>query len=179
MRHDHYRDLVLDEETISAEEKAELAQHLQTCEECSRFSRAVQGSLRMISSAPEIQPPQSFTRTWLADFESRKRAQEKKQARTLVFALAGSILVIVLASLVIFLPELSLISLTAGFISTLVHLAGTITRLWTALASFFQALRPSTLVFSLFIAVAWTLLACFTLGLSVWKLAIKKVEVKK
>ena len=99
--------------------------------------------------------------------------------RTLVIALSSGILVVVLAALIIFLPEFSLISLTAGLITTVVQLAGTFERVWTFLVSLFQSTRPSTLVFTLFILVAWILLACFTLGLSVWKLAIKKIEVKK
>jgi len=179
MNHDHYRNLILDEEPITPQEQADLDQHLQSCEECARLSRALHKSLNIISSAPEVQAPQGFTRNWLVEFERRKRAQERKQARTLIIALSSGILVVVLAALIIFLPEFSLISLTAGLITTVVQLAGTFERVWTFLVSLFQSTRPSTLVFTLFILVAWILLACFTLGLSVWKLAIKKIEVKK
>jgi len=179
MTHNRYRNLILDEESLSLKEQQELTEHLLLCHECARFKQSADHSINLIVTSAEIRPPANFTRSWLVSFEARKREQEKKQARQLILGLSGGILTVVLAMLIILLPDFSLISLAAGFISTMIAILNTLEKAFTVLTTLFQSIRPGTLILTLAIAIGWILLACFTLGLSVWKLAIKKIEVKQ
>ena len=80
--------------------------------------------------------------------------------------------------MLIFVPEVSLSSMTAGLITTLVSVLDGMQTAVSFTTTLFKSLSPATLILLFGIAGGWLLLASFTLGLSVWKLAIKKVENK-
>jgi len=92
---------------------------------------------------------------------------------------ASTALIVVLVSLYVFLPELSLISLAAGAISAVVGLLEGLHHVISFISNAYKNLSPSALIVIGLVFAGWVLLASLTLGLSVWKLAFRKSEVKQ
>ena len=178
---DHYpfKSWILDEIELDQEQRQQLEEHLAGCPQCAQLSQALTIALQTIRSASEQAAPPDFTRKWTATLEARRREQEKKQARTLTIVLGSTALIIALVSLYIFAPEMSLISLAAGFISTIVGVLNGLQHAVGLIVGTFEKLSPSTVIISALILAGWTILAVFTLGLSIWKLAFRKSEVNK
>lgn len=178
---DHYpfKSWILDEIELDQEQRRRLEEHLAVCPQCAQLSRSLNTALQTIRSAPEMAAPPDFTRKWVASLEARRREQEKKQARTLTIVLASTALIVALVSLYIFLPELSLISMAAGTISAVVGVLNGFQQAVEFIVGTFQKLSPSTVIISALILSGWIILAVFTLGLSIWKLAFRKSEVSK
>jgi hypothetical protein len=129
----------------------------------------------MVRLAPQVPAPPDFTQRFTTSLAARKREEEKRQARSLTLALSSSALVIAFGALLIFLPDISLISLTAGVISSILRGFELVQSTSSFVGGFVKNANPSSLV-TLFIVIGgWIVLASLTLALSVWKLAIKKV----
>ena len=178
MNHQPYETWILDNPPITEEEKQDLNIHIQECPDCSHLHQGwnlVEQSIR----SSQIHPaPSNFTQRWSASLERRKREQEKKQARTLVLALVSGALAVGITLCIMFLPEFSLISLTAGFISTILSLFTGIENFWSILLNLAQTVSPTTLIITVLVISGWVILASFTLGLSIWKLAFNRGERK-
>ncbi len=178
MNHQPYETWILDNSTNTEAERRDLEQHIHECPQCSQLQEGwnlVELSIR----SSQIQPaPSGFTQTWISNLERRKRELEKKQARNLIITLITGAVAIGIALCVLFLPDFSLISLTAGFISTTFACFSGIENFWAILFKLAQAVPPSTLIITIFIISSWVILACFTLGLSIWKLAFKRGQQK-
>ena len=114
MEHQPFKAWILDDENLSDEEKVQLSEHLAVCPECEQLSENLNAALQAIRVAPEMAAPAGFTQRWSASLAARKREEEKRQARSLGIALSSSALVIAIGAMLIFVPELSLISMTAG-----------------------------------------------------------------
>lgn len=174
MSHQPYENWILDEPQLSEEEKLDLEHHLRECPECTRLANgwsSVQHTIRATQMKPA---PANFTSKWSASLAHRKREQEKKQARTLVISLCSGASAVLLVTLIYFLPDFSLISLTAGFISTLLSVSNIISNFWSITLKLIQTIPLSTLIVTTIIVSGWVLLASITLGLSIWKLAFRR-----
>ncbi len=178
MEHQPFKTWILDDEDLSDEERVRLSDHLAICPECAQLSKNLNTALQSIRVAPEVAAPAGFTHRWSMSLAARKREEEKRQARHLAIALSSSALVIAVGALLIFVPELSLISMTAGLITTVVNVLNALQTALSFITAFFKSINLSTTILLFTILGGWLLLASFTLGLSVWKLAIKKVEIK-
>ncbi len=178
MEHQPYKTWILDEEDLSDDQQRRLNDHLAVCPECAQLSENLNSALVAIREAPEVTAPVGFTQRWSAALAARKREEEKQQARSLGIALGSTAIVIAVGMMLIFVPEVSLISMTAGLITTLVSVLDGMQTAVSFTTTLFKSLSPATLILLFSIAGGWLLLASFTLGLSVWKLAIKKVENK-
>jgi len=178
MEHQPFKTWILDDENLSDDEMVRLSDHLAVCPECAQLSRNLNTALQSIRVAPEVAAPEGFTYRWSASLAARKREEEKRQARSLAIALSSSALVIAMGALLIFVPDLSLISMTAGLISTVVNVLNGLQTALSFVATFFKTINPTTTILLFSVLGGWLLLASFTLGLSVWKLVIKKVETK-
>jgi hypothetical protein len=177
MEHQPFRTWILEKEPLTIEQQANLEDHLASCPECARLSLNLDSALQIVRSAPEVAAPEGFSRRWQASLAQRKHAEEKRQARNLAFSLIGSAIVVAIGAVLIFNPEVSLISLAAGSLTsflTLVASAESVIEFITHLA---RTLDPTLLALVLILLGGWILLSTFTLALSIWKLAIKR-EVK-
>jgi anti-sigma factor RsiW len=174
MNHNPYENWILDDIPITADQKRELFRHMDECPECARLYQgwsSVQHTLRQT----QIQPaPADFTTKWTASLIHRKRVQEKKQARNLVISLGTGAVATLIALGFILLPDLSLISLVARSITSLTALVTGIESFWLVLFKLAQAVPSSSLIATLLVVSGWVLLASFTLGYSVWKLAFQR-----
>ncbi|HOV06159.1 MAG TPA: hypothetical protein PLV27_02745 [Anaerolineaceae bacterium] len=174
MEHQPFRTWILEKEPLTIEEQSRLEDHLAACPECARLSGNLERALHIVHSAPEVPAPEGFTRRWQASLAQRKHAEEKREARNLVFSLIGSAIVVAIGAILIFDPKVSLISLAAGSLTsffTVVASAESVIEFITSLA---RSLNPSILALVLIILGGWILLSAFTLALSIWKLAIKR-----
>lgn len=176
MDHQTIKSWILDDIALNDEERSKLSDHLAECADCATLMKNLEAALQIVRSAPEITAPSNFSKRFSASLATRKREEEKKQARSLTLALTSSAIVVAIGALLIFLPEVSLISLTTGFISTVLSLFDVIGSTVVFLNGYVKNLNPSTLLTAFVIFGSWILLASLTLAFSVWKLAIKKVE---
>lgn len=174
MNHQPYEKWILDDSVLSVEEKNDLTHHLQECPECLRLQQGWMTAEHSLKTTL-IQPaPGNFTKKWNAHFALRKREQEKRQARNLVISLCSLAGVLFVSLVIIVLPDISLISLTASLISTGLAVINGIQNFGVIILKLFRAVPTSTLAVTIFIVAGWVLLVCFTLGLSIWKLAFKR-----
>lgn len=174
MNHQPYENWILDEPRLSEEEKRDLSHHLRECPDCTRLSNGWASVQRTIQASQMKPAPADFTGKWSASLARRKREQEKKQARTLVISLCSGAGAILLAVAIYFLPDFSLISLAAGFISTMLSVSNIISNFWSITIKLIQTIPLSTLIVTIAIVSGWVLLASITLGLSIWKLAFRR-----
>lgn len=177
MDHQTYKSWILNDELLSGEDEIQLEEHLAECQECMQLKINLDTALRMVRLAPQVPAPPDFTQRFTLSLVERKREEEKRQARALTLALSSSALVIALGAILIFLPEISLISLTAGLISSVLRCFEVVQSTTSFISGFVKNANPSSLV-TLFVVIGgWIVLASLTLALSVWKLAIKKVGI--
>lgn len=175
MDHQTFKSWILNDELLSGNEETQLEEHLTQCSECARLKTNLDAALRMVRLAPQVPAPPDFTRRFTTSLAARRREEEKRQARSLTLALSSSALVIAFGALLIFLPDISLISLTAGLISSVLRVFELAQSTASFVGGFVKNANPSSLV-TLFVVIGgWIVLASLTLALSVWKLAIKKV----
>lgn len=179
MDHQKFKSWILNDETLSEEEESLLNEHLAQCADCVQLKANLEAALQVVRTAPEIAAPPDFSRRFMASLAVRKREEEKRQARSLTLALASSAIVIAIGALLIFLPEISLISLAAGFVTSMLTFLGVVQTAASFVSSLIKNADPSSLVVVILVIGGWILLASLTLALSVWKLTIKKVEIKE
>lgn len=179
MDNQKFKSWILDDEILSAEDEALLKEHLAQCPDCAQLKANLDAALQVVRTAPEIAAPPDFTQRFTASLAARKREEEKQQARRLTLAFVSSALVIAIGALLIFMPEISLISLAAGFFTSVLTCFEVVQSAASFVSSFIKNANPSSLVTVIIVIGGWILLASLTLALSVWKLAIKKVEIKE
>jgi anti-sigma factor RsiW len=179
MDHQTYKSWILNDELLSGEDLTQLEEHLAECIECARLKTNLDTALRMVRLAPPVPAPPNFTQHFTTSLAARKREEEKHQARSLTLALSSSAMVVAFGALLIFLPDISLISLTAGLISSMLRVFELAQSTASFVSGFVNNANPSSLV-TLFVVIGgWIVLASLTLALSVWKLAIKKVGTNR
>lgn len=174
MNHNPYENWILDDLPITADQKRELSRHMDECPECARLYQgwsSVQHTIRQTQIRPA---PADFTANWSSSLLHRKRVQEKRQARNLVISLGIGAVATLIALGFILLPGLSLISLVARSITSLTTLVNGIGSFWSVLFKLVQVVPSSSLIATLIVVSGWVLLASFTLGYSVWKLAFQR-----
>lgn len=179
MKHNPFESWILDDVALDSQQRETLEEHLARCPRCAQLSAAVNSALQSVRELPEMTAPPRFTQRWSASLAARKQAQETKQARTLAIVLVGTALLVALISLYIFSPEFSLISLAAGIISTIIGVVNSFHWVVLLLTGLFQKVTAPILIISGFLLASWILLAIFTLGLTVWKLAFRQSEANK
>ena len=176
MNHQLYEDWILDDVQLTTQEQDSLNQHLKECHECYKLYHSWNKVQTQIQSAPVAPAPAGFVNRWKTDFASRKKAQERRQARTLLISLSSGALAIMIALAVILLPNFSFISLTVGFLTILVKMATGLQSLWTIASTLVSSASPSTLIIGGLLVAGWVSLVALVWGLSIWKITTKKVK---
>lgn len=179
MENQTFKSWILDDETLSAEDEALLMEHLAQCPECAELKANLDTALQLVRAAPEIAAPVDFTQRFTASLAARKCEEEKRQARALTLALSSTAIVVAIGALLIFMPEISLISMAAGFVTSVLTCFEVVQSAASFISGLIKNTNPSSLVTVFVVIGGWVLLASLTLALSVWKLAIKKVEIKE
>lgn len=178
MNHQPYETWILDEHPVSDEHKIALEEHLKTCPECVKLKRSWVMVEKTLISTPVKQAPARFVNDWKGSLAARKRAQEKKQARTLLISLCSGGVAIMIALAALFLPEFSLISVGVGFVTTLVQLLTGLENFWSIIFRLSRSIPVSTIIITGVLISSWIILACLAWGLSIWKLAFRRGLIK-
>ena len=173
MNHQPYENWILDDIQITAEEQDSLNQHLKECPECYQLSRSWKKVHSQIKATPVKSAPAGFMHRWKADFVARQKEQERRQARTLLISLGSGAGAVIIALAVILLPDFSLISLTVGFLTTLVKLFSGLESLWSVAQNLIASAPKSVLIISGLLTAGWISLAIFAWGVSIWRITTK------
>ncbi len=176
MNHQLYENWILDDIQLTPQEQDSLNQHLKECHECYKLYHSWNKVQTQIKSAPVAPAPAGFVNRWKVDFASRKQAQERRQARTLLIGLSSGAFAIMIALGIILLPNFSFISLMVGFLTILVKMATGLQSLWTIVSTLVSSASPSTLIICGLIVAGWISLAALVWGLSIWKITAKGVK---
>ncbi|PWB54971.1 MAG: hypothetical protein C3F13_05830 [Anaerolineales bacterium] len=75
MNHQPFREWLLSEETLSAEQDQSLREHLATCEACNQIQASWMELEFIIKDAPQVEPMPGFTRRWQAHLEEYQAQQ--------------------------------------------------------------------------------------------------------
>lgn len=86
MNHQPFRDWLLSEEKLSAEQIREMEEHLQSCESCSQTKAAWRQVASAFSAVPQVQPEPGFTLRWQAHL-AEYLAQKQKRRNWMVIGL--------------------------------------------------------------------------------------------
>ena len=178
MSHQPFEQWILDDIQITPQEQETLDQHLKECPECHQLHKSWHKVQSQIRSTQVKAAPAGFVKRWKNDFALRKREQERRQARTLLISLTSGIGAVAIAMAIILLPDFSLISLTVGFLTTIIKLFSGIESLWSILRSLVTSAPTFTLVIGGLLTTGWISLAAFAWGISIWRITTKGVKNK-
>lgn len=179
MKHNPFESWIFDESNLEPHQLEQLEAHLAQCPRCAQIANNLNLALQSIRALPEEPAPPNFAQKWAASLVARKQAHERKQARTLAIVFVSTALLIAFVSLYLFTPGFSLISLAAGTISTVISVLNNLNWFVTALTSVFQNISTPVLIGGVLIFGSWVILAVFTLGFAVWKVAFRQSEANK
>lgn len=178
MRHQPFETWIIDEPTLTPEQRGSLREHLLTCEECRRFQHSWAIVHSQIASAPVMSPAPGFTHRWTTGLAERRRQQQKLQERRLLLFLVGG----ASASLVMLLAYLFA---TTSPASLVVGVFGTITQLLVTWNFAEQAVLPIVEDLPPIIPIAFWILLTTGIALlsvvwvvTVWRLTPKGVHSK-
>lgn len=154
MNHQHFETWLLDEANLTEDERKLMNEHLAGCEECQMIQRnwaAVQGLIR---SAPEAQPRAGFTTRWQANLEHRKEEQAHRRSRQLIFAMIGSVALLLLISGAIALNNTSPVEILVSIIRSITQCVIGLQQLQKALSIWLRiGLNATTISLGLALAV--------------------------
>jgi hypothetical protein len=178
MNHQPYETWILDELQINPQEQDSLHQHLKECPECQQLYYSWNKVQTQLKSAPVKTAPAGFVGRWKSQLVTRQKEQERRQARTLLISLASGAGAIMIALAVILLPDFSIISITVGFLTTLIKLFSGLESLWSITSGIVKSAPTITLIISGLLLAGWISLAAFAWGLSIWRITSKGVKNK-
>lgn len=178
MNHQPYEDWILDELQLTPQEQDSLSQHLKECPECYKLSHSWNKVQTQLRSTPVKSAPDGFISRWKTDFAARQKAQERRQARTLLISLTSGALAIAIALAVILLPDFSFISLTVGFLTTVIKIFSGIESIWSVASNIVDSAPTVSLVIGGLLIAGWISLAAFVWGISIWRITTKGVKNK-
>jgi anti-sigma factor RsiW len=96
MNHRLFEDWLLSDEPLEPEQRAELQEHLETCESCTRLAAVWQDTEALLSSTPMQAPQPGFTQRWQSRFAADVvRRQRKQTMLMLAFYLGGALFLMV------------------------------------------------------------------------------------
>jgi hypothetical protein len=78
MNHQPFKEWLLSEETLSAEQEQSLQEHLSSCDSCNQIQSSWRELEYVIKDAPEIEPASGFSTRFLsrlAEYQSRQRTK--------------------------------------------------------------------------------------------------------
>ncbi|MCX6055785.1 MAG: hypothetical protein NTZ74_12910 [Chloroflexi bacterium] len=178
MNHQPYDNWILEDAQVCPDDREALNNHLEECPECYQLQHFWINVRSQLETAPIKPAPAEFIPKWKIQFALHQKAQERRQARTLLICLGSSAGAILIALAAILLPDLSLISLTVRFLTTVVKLFNTLDSLIAIFRSLVELAPATTLVISGLLIAGWVSLAAFAWGISIWRVTQKGVKTK-
>ncbi len=178
MNHQPFETWILDGNPETAENKELLKEHLKGCSQCARLQTSWQEVQRQVVTTPAQKAPKFFVSTWQSNLVLFKENQKRKDAKTLLFSLIGSAVMVLIALGAILLPKISLISVIVTISSAIVRIIESVKQIWSLLLSLMKVAPTTTLIVIGAMLAGWILLVVAAWGVSVWKVSLKKVVEK-
>lgn len=172
MKHESFKNWILDDTPLSSEEKILLNKHLQTCAQCRLLNSAWQTSKRHIRNAVLQVPQPGFTHRWQSRLLYRKEHEKSKLIRRNLILLVG---LMVTASAIYMLQN----NLFTTWIVTALSLSTSLFFIISkALAQFTAALNRSPVLFYGFaLLIFGAIISLLTsLVFLIWSLLIRKAQ---
>jgi predicted anti-sigma-YlaC factor YlaD len=168
MLHQPFDKWLLDEETITFEQRRELEAHLLTCGQCQQLSGNWAGVNGLIKSVAPAAPKAGFTQRWKVTQAERRTSQQPRQVRMFFLTLLVASLAS-LALLVLFFV-LSQVSLSHVLVSS-THFFTSFYAFWIEVQAFLSANLNGPL--------SWLVWVIFTSGMSIlvilWFVTVQRV----
>lgn len=80
MSHQPFETWILDQETLSPDERRNLQAHLAACEQCQRIERKWQSVHQELRARRMVAPAPGFTQRWQASLVERRAREQRRQA---------------------------------------------------------------------------------------------------
>jgi hypothetical protein len=174
MGHQPFEFWLLEENSLTASQKQELAAHLSGCPECQALHLSLAAATGLVATTPLVSPSPGFTDRWKVTLVQRRAVQHKRQTRlfflsTIVGALVAlGALIGVMALANISLPDLVVSG--AKLLAGLINLAGD--------ARFYigtSLTGPLPVVIWILVSVGFCLLIFFW-GYLLWRISLQGVQ---
>ncbi len=96
MSHQPFENWILDQGTLSIEERRALQDHLATCKQCQHLERNWQSVHQELRARPLAAPAAGFSKRWQAGLAMRRQRDQRRQAWRIFGGLLGAALFILL-----------------------------------------------------------------------------------
>jgi hypothetical protein len=96
MSHQPYEAWILDQATLSTEERRTLQAHIDGCQQCTRLQHRWQLVNQELRTRRMVSPAPGFSQRWQATLAERKAQEQRKQAWKIAGLLMGTALLILL-----------------------------------------------------------------------------------
>lgn len=97
MSHQPYENWILDQGTLTTEERRALQTHLATCTQCQRLEHGWQSVHQELRTHSFVAPAAGFTRRWQSGLAERRAREQRKQAwRIFGWMLAAALFILVI-----------------------------------------------------------------------------------
>lgn len=126
MNHQHFETWLLNEANLTADEQKALNEHLTGCKTCQSMQQSWSAVHSLIRNTAEVQPKAGFTTRCQANLEKRKHELAHRRSRRLIYAISGSVAVLLVIFGVIALSNTSpveiMVSIIRGITQVLIDL---------------------------------------------------------
>jgi hypothetical protein len=155
MNHQPFKDWLLSEERLEAEQAQALQQHLRECADCRQIESAWADAHALIQRAPDAAPVPGFTTRWQARLAARRLQEQRRQAWAAIAVTGG----VAFLLLVLFGTQvLNLLSSPAQWLLLWVSRLTSLLSLYGVIQELFYALgqvTPAVPLIGLFFAVGF------------------------
>jgi hypothetical protein len=173
MSHQPYETWLFDPGELTPQQSAELAAHLETCDECKQIQAAWLDVHQLIRRDAAVSVPAGFTQRFSASLPERKARERSRQIRRTLFLLGGGVILFSLVFLGIAIATIS----PADFLTRTVQALTAATETWDQIGLGIQFLLnlapPIVPIFLGMALLGWVLILTMT-----WIFTMKRFSIK-
>lgn len=162
MSHQPYETWILQNETLTTTQAAELDQHLVSCSTCRQLKHNWHSVERQLRDIPFVSAPANFAARFQSSLEMRKAQERRRQVRNALWFLGGSCILISLFLLV----RTVVVVTPARLIGEIIHFIVEAPQRWLELRFILyywgSQIPPAILIISILTILGWTLILVIT-----------------
>ncbi|MHC1740041.1 MAG: anti-sigma factor [Anaerolineaceae bacterium] len=176
MNHQPFENMLLDEISLSQNEKEKLDQHLAVCPQCARLDNSLRTLGHEFKTAPVIEPPIGFSSRWQASLPARRQHKEREQTRIILLSMAATVAAACITLAAFLLPNISPITILAQLFADLVRLVSAITEFWSLVGSLFKAIPTGVSIGIVLTVSSWIGITLLAWGITLYKITWKGIR---
>lgn len=135
MNHQPFETWIFTDDPMQAEDQEKLSEHLQSCEDCQRLSRAMEEIQNTFSNAPTPTPAPGFTQRWQAQLAVHRQERQQRRMWLLTLALFGLASVLSLTILLLGFGQVNWFYEISQLIASFSLFASRINQFWVVFKS--------------------------------------------